>query len=85
MSEAVWVGVRGRAEANGAGDTLPLLADARVVRDTVGPDVQDRPSSAREGRRAGCATRAVLGRRGRRRTTSQAFAPVLIYFLSHFS
>ena len=61
MSTAVWVVVRRRAEANSAGDTLPLHADAPVLRNTVGADVQDGPSGARAGLRAGGAMRAVPG------------------------
>ena len=61
MLEEVWVGVRRGAKEDGAGDSLPFYADAQLVRDTVGANVQDGASGARAGRRAGCATRAVLG------------------------
>ena len=70
------MGVRRGAGAIVAGDSVTLHADARVVRDTVGPDVQDGSSGARAGRRACGATRAVLGRGGRR-TGRQEFTPVL--------
>ena len=49
-SDRVWVGFRQVAAAIYAGDLLPVDADAQLVRDTVGAEVQAVASGARAGR-----------------------------------
>lgn len=57
---AVRSGLRRGGKADGACDSLPQQVDARVVRDTVDPDLQDEGSGARAGRPAGDGTRVFL-------------------------